>query len=262
MPASAEAGVIDKVVASFDEAVADVESGATVMCGAFANPFNTPSYLIAALARQGASNLTLVAASVGTGREVARLIAASLADVITWPEDYFDPGLLSELGRVSRAITTFPVGTGRGRVWPFERRLERGEVEVEVLGQGSLAERIRAARAGIAAFYTPVGPGTRVAEGKEVRDFEGVPHLLERALPGDVALIRAHRADRFGNLVYRGPRTFNQTMAGAARITIAEVDEVVALGELAPDAIHTPGVYVQRVVQRPLQPVASWEEPC
>ena len=130
---------------------------------------------------------------------------------------------------------------------------------MEVLGQGSIAERIRSARAGIPAFYTPVGVGTFVAEGKEVRNFDGVPHILETALRADFALIRAERADRFGNLIYRGPRTFNETMAGAAEITIAEVDAIVPLGELAPDAIHTPGVYVQRVVVRPSSPLDDWQ---
>jgi len=138
---------------------------------------------------------------------------------------------------------------------------QRREAEVEVIGQGSLAERIRAARAGIAAFYTPVGPGTVVAEGKEVRDFEGVPHLLEHALHADFALIRAWKADRYGNLIFRGARTFNETMCGAARITVAEVDEVVPLGDLAPDQVHVAGVYVQRVVVRPSKPAASWQDP-
>ena len=139
--------------------------------------------------------------------------------------------------------------------------LRRGEAEVEVQGQGSIAERIRCARAGIPAFYTPVGVGTFVAEGKELRDFDGVPHILETALRADFALIRAERADRYGNLIFRGPRTFNETMAGAAEVTIAEVDEVVPLGELAPDAIHTPGVYVQRVVVRPSAPHDDWRAP-
>ncbi len=253
--------MIDKVVGSFDEAVADVASGATVLCGAFANPFNTPSYLLAALARQGASDLTLVCASVGTGAYEANAIRERLAPVLTWPDDYFDPGLLSELRRVGRAITTFSVGTG-ARVWPFERLLEEGVVDVEVTGQGTLAERVRAGRAGIAAFYTPVGPGTRMAEGKEVREFDGVPHVMEHAIRGDVALIRAYQADRYGNLIFRGPRTFNQTMAGAAAVTIAEVDEVVPVGALAPEQIHTPGAFVQRVVVRPPSPVTSWQDPC
>ena len=127
--------------------------------------------------------------------------------------------------------------------WPFERQLKKGEVEVELIGQGSLAERIRCGRAGIAGFYTPVGVGTVVAEGKEIRDFDGVPHLLETALRADFSIIRAHRADRFGNLVYQGTgRTLNSTMAGAAEVTIAEVDEVVELGgRSTPSASSRPG---------------------
>jgi 3-oxoacid CoA-transferase A subunit len=132
---------------------------------------------------------------------------------------------------------------------------------VELIGQGSLSERIRCARAGIAAFYTPVGVGTPTAEGKEIREFDGVPHVLETALKADFAIIRAHKADRYGNLVYRGAPTFNATMAGAARVTIAEVDEIVPLGELEPEQIVTPGVYVQRVVLRPAVPAKSWREP-
>ena len=122
---------------------------------------------------------------------------------------------------------------------------------------------MRAARAGIAAFYTPVGVGTVVAEGKEVRDFDGRPHVLEHALKADVAIIRAHKADRWGNLVYKGTaRTFNATMAGAAHVTIAEVDEVVELGELDPECIVTPAPYVQRVVVRPDAKPTSWMDPC
>lgn len=254
--------MIDKVVGSFDEAVADIRPGARIHCGGFASPFNTPSHLIAALARTGADGLTVASTSAGTGQENAQVLREQLASIVEWPMDYWDVGLLSELGRIKRLITTFPVATGHARKWPFEAALERGEVELELTGQGSLAERIRCARAGIAGFYTPVGPGTAVAEGKEIRDFDGVPHVLERALHADFAIIRAWRADRYGNLVFRGARTFNETMAGAATVTIAEVDEVVPLGDLAPDAIHTPGVYVQRVVRRPDTPPQSWEQPC
>ena len=253
---------IDKVVGTYDEAVMDILAGATIHFGGFASPFNTPSYLIAALARQGADELTAVSTSAGTGVARARRLAEQLGHLIDWPVDYFDLGLLAELRRIRRMITSFPVGTARADVRPFEEQLARGEVEVEVIGQGSLAERIRCARAGIAAFYTPVGPGTDMAAGKEVREFDGVPHVLERALPADFALIRAHQADRYGNLVFRGARTFNQTMAGAATITIAEVDAVVPAGELRPEHIHTPGVYVQRVVERPARPVTTWEQPC
>lgn len=254
--------MINKVVPTFDEAVSDLFSGARVHCGGFASAFNMPSYLIAAVARQGADDLTIATTSSGHGMELALELAEPLAHLFDWPLDSWDLGLLAELKRIRKLITSFPVGTGRGRVPPFERLLEAGEAEVEMIGQGSLAERIRCAKAGLAAFYTPVGPGTPVAVGKEVRDFNGVPHVLEHALHADFALVRAWRADRFGNLVFRGPRTFNETMAGAARVTIAEVDEVVPAGELAPDQIHTPGVYVQRVVTRPPTPIAAWQEAC
>lgn len=253
--------MINKIVATFDEAVADLEDGMTVHFGGFASPFNTPSYLVAAVARRGVTGLTAVSTSMGRG--VAHRDSQSM-----WlppgrrPQDFFDVALMAELGQLRKGITSFPVGSRRDQVYPFEELLAAGRVEVEVLGQGSLAERIRCARAGIAAFYTPVGPGTDVATGKEVREFDGVPHVLETALHADFALIRAWKADRYGNLIYRGPRTFNETMAGAARITVAEVDEVVPLGELKPDQIHTPGVYVQRVVVRPASPVTSWETPC
>jgi 3-oxoacid CoA-transferase A subunit len=253
--------MIDKVVPSFDDAVADIPDGAVIHFGGFASPFNTPNELIAALARQGATRLTAVSTWMGLGAELEARRAAQLAALLDWPADSFDLGYLAALGRIRHAITSFPVASSPRDRSPFERLLEAGEATVEVTGQGSLAERIRAARAGIAAFYTPVGPGTFVAEGKELRDFDGVPHVLEHALRADFALIRARAADRHGNLVYHGPRTFNQTMAGAATVTIAEVDEVVPLGALEPDAIHTPGVYVQRVVVRPREAAGSWREP-
>jgi 3-oxoacid CoA-transferase A subunit len=251
--------LIDKVVASFDEAVADIPDGATIHFGGFVSPWNSPSYPVAALARQGATGLTAISTSMGRGPANARLQTPWLPEDLR-PTDFWDIGLLAELGRIKRGITSFAVGARRDLVYPFEQRLAAGKVELQLLGQGSLAERIRSARAGIAAFYTPVGPGTTVAEGKEVRDFDGVPHVLETALHADFALVRAYQADRHGNLVFRGARTFNETMAGAATVTIAEVDQIVQLGELAPDRIHTPGVYVQRVVQRPTEPTTSWDQ--
>ena len=253
--------MINKIVDTFDEAVADIESGVTVHFGGFASPFNTPNYLIAAIARRGITNLTAVSTFAGYGQVYGAVLAKSRADVLDWPDDGFDIGLLVELHRISKAIVSFPIGNRSTVHYPFEEVLREGGAEVEVLGQGSLAERIRAARAGIAAFYTPVGVGTFVAEGKEVREFDGVTHLLEHALPADFAIVRAHRADRFGNLTMQGPRTFNQTMAGAATTTIAEVDEIVELGDIAPDHVHVPGVYVQRVVERPADRVTTWEEP-
>ena len=251
--------MINKVVASFDEAVRDVPPGAMVHFGGFANPHNTPNYLFAALARQGADQLTGVSTFAGYGEEVLRALTERRG--LPFPVDGWDLGLIAGLGRLRKLITSFPNGNSRELLYPFEQVLRRGEAEVEVLGQGSIAERIRCARAGIPAFYTPVGVGTFVAEGKEVRDFDGVPHLLETALRADFALIRADRADRFGNLVYRGPRTFNETMAGAADVTVAEVREIVPLGDLGPDEIHTPGVYVQRVVVRPSTPHDDWRVP-
>jgi 3-oxoacid CoA-transferase A subunit len=224
------------------------------------SPWNHPSYLVAAVARRGATDLTAISTAMGRGvarsQEQSRWLPPDRR-----PTDYFDIGLLAELGRIRKGITSFPVGARHSLVYPFEERLARGEVEVEVIGQGSLAERIRCARAGIAAFYTPVGPGTAVADGKEVRYFRGVPHVLETALHADFALVRAQRADRRGNLWFRGARTFNETMAGAATVTIAEVDEIVPLGELGADQIHVPGVYVQRVVERPRAPATDWRAP-
>jgi 3-oxoadipate CoA-transferase alpha subunit len=253
--------MIQKVVASFDAAVADIPDGATIHIGGFVGPGYTPGYLVAALARKSPRNLTVVTTAMGLGRKQAREYAEAVKHLFELPVDYVHPALLAELHLVSKAITTFPASTGRTE-GPLEELIKAGEVEVELIGQGSLAERIRCARAGIAAFYTPVGAGTSVAKGKEVREFNGVLHLLETALSADFALIRAHKADRYGNLIYRGPSTFNATMAGAATVTIAEVDEVVPLGDLDPHRIVTPGVYVQRVVVRPRVPAASWEQPC
>jgi 3-oxoacid CoA-transferase A subunit len=253
--------MINKIVESFDVAVADIPDGAMVHIGGFVGPNYAPGYLIAALARRGSRRLTVVTTAMGLGREQARDYAESMKHLFKMPPDFVHPALLAELNLVAKAITTFPASSGKGE-GPIEALLRNGDVEVELIGQGSLAERIRAGRAGVAAFYTPVGPGTAVAAGKEIREFDGVPHVLERALKADFALIRAHRADRYGNLVYRGPSSFSGTMAGAARVTIAEVDEIVPLGNLNPHEIVTPGVYVQRVVLRPGVPATSWEQPC
>jgi 3-oxoacid CoA-transferase A subunit len=250
--------MIDKIVGSFDEAVADLFSGAVLHVGGFISPNYAPSHLLAAVARKGVTNLTIISTAMGVGTRRAQ----QYAEAVRIPGDAVGVGLLVERRQVAKGITSFPGSNRGGGESPFEKQLRRGEVEVELIGQGSLAERIRAARAGIAAFYTPVGAGTTLAAGKDVREFDGRPYLLETALPADFALIRAHRADRYGNLVYRGPPSFNGTMAGAARVTIAEVDELAPLGALDAHDIRTPGVYVQRVVLRPAKPAASWEEPC
>lgn len=252
---------VDKVWDSFDAAVADVADGSMVHIGGFGTAADFPSYLIAALARKGVTGLTITGNHSGYSDEQLRAMKEANRGLIQYPDDYVSPGLLVERGQVAKGILAFPV-SNRGVQVPFETRYNAGEIELELIGQGSLAERIRCARAGIAAFYTPVGPGTVVAEGKEVRDFDGRPHLLEHALKADVAIIRAARADRWGNLQFGGTmRTFNATMAGAATVTIAEVDEVVELGAMDPDTIVTPAPYVQRVVVRPPVPATSWRDP-
>jgi 3-oxoadipate CoA-transferase alpha subunit len=239
---------INKVADSLDEAVADISDGATILVGGFGGPGGYPSYLIRAVARRNVSNLTVVANSTGLGRE----IRLKMTTLMSPPDWFYEISLLVEQRQVKKAIASFPVSASPLMVTPFERQLRAGEVEIEMVPQGTLAERIRAAKAGIPAFYTPTGPGTVIAEGKEIRYFNGKPCLLEHALRADFALIRALKADRYGNLVYRGTsRSFNATMAGAAEVTIAEVDEVVELGELDPEAIVTSGVYVDRVAVRP-----------
>ncbi len=243
---------VDKVVGSFDEAVADVADDAVLLIGGFGGPGECPSYLIAAVGRRGVRGLTIVGNSGGWGMELIELIRTRMASILRFPADFVDPGLLVENGQVKKGILAFPAAPSPLVLTPFEKKVASDEVELELVPQGTLAERIRAGRAGTPAFYTPTGPGTIAAEGKEVREFGGRRCLLEHAIHGDFSLIRAHKADRYGNLVYRGTsRTFNATMAGASKVTVAEVDEVVEVGALDPESIVTPGAYVQRVVVRP-----------
>lgn len=243
---------VDKVVASFDEAVADVADDAVLLIGGFGGPGECPSYLISAVGRRGVRGLTIVGNSGGWGMELIELIRTRMASILKFPADFVDPGLLVESGQVKKGILAFPAAPSPLVLTPFEKKVASDEVELELVPQGTLAERIRAGRAGIPAFYTPTGPGTVAAEGKEVREFGGRPCLLEHAIRGDFSLIRAHKADRYGNLVYRGTsRTFNATMAGASKVTVAEVDEVVEVGALDAESVVTPGAYVQRVVVRP-----------
>jgi len=252
--------MINKIVSSFDEAVADMVDGSTLLIGGFAGAGESPSYLIAAVARKGVKDLTMVSNVGGWGPNLMEVIRERMAVILEIPPDFYDPGLLVGRGQVSRAITTYPAAPGRFYT-PMEWGIMQGEIELELTSQGTLSERIRAGKGGIAAFYTPVGVGTVVEEGKEVREFNGRKYLLEHALRGDFSLIRAYKADRYGNLVYWGTmRTFNAVMAGASTVTIAEVDEVVELGELDPECVVTPGVYVDRVVVRPKEP-KPWDEP-
>jgi 3-oxoadipate CoA-transferase alpha subunit len=250
---------INKIVDSFEEALADIQDGATIMIGYFGHAGDAPCWLIRALAEKGTKNLTIISNMPGWGRTLIPAFREMVKGLIRNPSWWDDAGLLVENGQVKKAIVSWASGMSPAHVNDFEKRYRAGEVELEMVPQGTLAERIRAGKAGIPAFYVPTGAGTVVEEGREVRVFNGRRHILEHALTADFALIHAHRADRWGNLVYQGTsRTFNATMAGAARVTIAEVDEIVELGDLDPEAVVTPSIYVNRVVARPLEEVRRW----
>jgi 3-oxoacid CoA-transferase A subunit len=232
-----------KQVATFQEAVRDIPDGATIGFGGFAMP-GVPFNLIKALLEQGARQLTLVANTTG-GAQQPRMP---------------DIGMLVENGQVKKVICAFTAATRPTDVLPFTKYYEAGEVEAELVPQGTLAERLRAAGAGIPAFYTPTAVGTELAEGRETRVINGRAYLLEYALPLDYAFVRARRADSFGNLQFhRSQRNFNPVMATAARVTIAEVDEdILPAGGIDPDMVHTPGIYVNRLVQVPPPPDGLW----
>lgn len=226
---------INKIYESFAQAVADVPDGATIMLGNFAGPGGIPYYLIKALRAQGAKNLTIIANTAGG-------IGLTL--------DFDDHRILFENRQVKKVMATFPFSPSPSKPSPAEKQIQAGEVELELVPQGTLAERIRAGGAGIPAFYTPTGVGTVVEKGKERRYFDGRACLLEYALKADYAFVRAYKADKMGNLVYRGTqRQFNPIMATAAKVTIAEVDEIVETGDLDPEAIATPGIFVHRIVK-------------
>jgi len=218
--------MIQKKYESTFEAVADIPDGATLLIGGFGGS-GLPSTLIAALTKQGAKDLTIVSNNIGAVSDgVASLISNN---------------------QVKKIICSFPVGPHAD---DLIERLGKGTIELEIVPQGTLAERIRAGGAGIPAFYTPTAYQTELGEGKEVRTFNGREYLLEHAIVGDYAFVRANKADRWGNLVYRKTqRNFNPVMASAARITIAEVDEIVELGEIEPESVVTPCIFVHRLVE-------------
>ena len=233
-----------KVVDSFATAVADIPDGAWLMIDGFAGPGGTPQNLIAALRDHGARDLTIISNTAGLASVIGFGTIAGDRPV--------DIGVLVDNEQIRKVIASFPVSPSPSRPTSFEKVYLEGKVDLEVVPQGTLAERIRAGGAGIPAFYTPTGAGTLMAEGKEVREFDGREHLLEYALKADFALLRGHRADTSGNTVYRGTsRNFNAVMATAAAVTILEVDEVVEVGDLDPEGIHTPGIFVDRVVEIP-----------
>ena len=246
--------MINKVINSFDEAVADVFDGAVILIGGFGPANGTPSYLMRALEKQGAKNLTIVCNTPGGGRPAPPKPGAPPPPPMfrKMPKNVDNAGILIQNNQVKKAICSFPGQAMPGTGSALHDRLRAGLLEVEVTGQGTLAERIRAAKAGIPAFYTATGPGTRLEKGKEVREFNGRKYLLEYAIKADFAFVRAYKGDRRGNLIYQGTsRNFNAAMAGAAKVTIAEIDELVELGDLGPEIIVTPGIYVNRVVPRP-----------
>src|SRR3954447_19327998 len=220
--------MINKIFESHQSAVADVHDGATVMIGGFGTA-GMPSELIDALIEQGARDLTIVNNNAGNG----------------------DIGLaaLLKAKRVRKIICSFPRQTDS---YVFDALYQAGELELELVPQGNLAERIRAAGAGIGAFFTPTGYGTLLAEGKEAREINGRHYVLEYPIEADFALIKALRADRWGNLVYRKTaRNFGPIMAAAAKCTIVQAREIVNLGDLDPEVVVTPGIYVRRVVEVP-----------
>ncbi len=232
---------INKIISSFDEAVADIHDGATVMIGGFGNVVTMPSLLIEALARKGVKDLTIVSNTTGFGADIWKLMGHVIAE---------DADVLFRNRQVKKVVVSSPVNPAFKNT--FEVQYRAGEIEMEIMSQGTLAERIRLAKAGLGPVYIPVGIGTVVEEGKEKRVFDGREYLLEHPITADFALIKAHKGDRWGNLVYHATsRNFNQTMAGAADITIAEVDEIAELGALDPESIVTPAVYVDKVVARP-----------
>jgi 3-oxoacid CoA-transferase subunit A len=213
-----------KVVASAEDAIQDVFDGATIMVGGF-GLCGMPENLIRALAHKGVKNLHTISNNVGV--------------------DGLGMGLLLANGQITHHIGTY---VGENRL--LEQMVLNGTVHLDLVPQGTFSERIRAGGAGIPAFFTPTGVGTVVAEGKEIREFDGRPYLMERALHADFAFVKAWKGDKWGNLVYRKTaRNFNPMMATAAKITIAEVEHLVEPGELDPDLIHTPSVYVQRIFQ-------------
>lgn len=211
------------ILNSFDEAVRDIHDGATILVGGF-GLVGIPENLIIAIRDKGIKDLTVISNNCGV--------------------DEWGLGLLLRNKQIKKMVGSY-VGENK----EFERQVLSGELEVELIPQGTLAERIRAGGAGIPAFYTPAGVGTPIADGKEVRSFDGKDYLLERAIQADFSLIRALKGDVMGNLVYnKTARNFNPMIAAAGTVTIAEVEELVEVGELDPDHIHTPSIYVQKVI--------------
>lgn len=214
--------MINKKVQNVEEALQDIQDGMTIMLGGF-GLCGIPENSINELVKKGVTNLTCISNNAGV--------------------DDFGLGLLLQKKQIKKMISSYV-----GENAEFERQMLSGELEVELTPQGTLAEKCRAAQAGIPAFYTPAGYGTEVAEGKEAREFNGKMHILEEAFKADFAIVKAWKGDEAGNLIFKGTaRNFNSCMAGAAKITIAEVEELVPAGQLDPNQIHIPGIFVKRI---------------
>ncbi|MBI2864169.1 MAG: 3-oxoacid CoA-transferase subunit A [Chloroflexi bacterium] len=238
---------MNKVWRNCAEAVKDIRDGATMMVASFGGPGGAPSQLLVALRDQGAKNLTIISNSVGMYGFDPEPGVPKTATALSFP----NVTMLVENGQVSKAIASFPVSPSSSRPTAFEKLYLEGKAELEVVPQGTLAERIRAGGAGIGGFFTRTGVGTRMAVGKEHRVIDGEEYIFEKPLRADFALIRALRADTYGNLIYNmTSRHFNPIMATAANVTIVEVDEIVEPGGLDSEAIVTPGVFVKRIVKR------------
>jgi len=218
--------MIDKRVSAINEALSGIKDGATVLVGGFGNA-GSPIPLLEALIDQGATDLTIVSNNAGEGE--------------------FGLAALMKAGRIRKIICSYPRSSGSV---VFEELYEQGKIELEIVPQGTMSERMRAAGAGLGGFYTPTSAGTLLGEGKETREIDGKLHVLEPPLKGDVALIKADLADRWGNLTYnKSARNFGPNMAMAADITIAQVREIRELGEIDPELVVTPGIFVDRVVE-------------
>ena len=234
----------NKVYATAEEALHDVFDGAVVNVDGFGGPGGMAHYLMTALRDRGTRGLTMISNTAG----IARVARFGVPEGLT----AIDHTILVENGQVAKAIASYPVSPSINRPTAFERAYQEGESDLEVSPQGTLAERLRSGGAGVGAFYTPTAVGTLLGDGKELREIGGRQYVLEQQIIADYCIIRGHKADTLGNMVYKGTsRNFNPVMATAARVTIVEVDEIVEPGELGPEEIVTPGIYVDRIVRRP-----------
>ena len=233
---------MNKIFDSFKEILEGVSSGATIMIDGFAGPGGTPQNLIKALRENGSKNLTVISNTAGLASVIGFGTIPGVRPI--------DIGILVDNKQIKKVIASYPVSPSPSRPTSFENAYKNGEVDLELVPQGTLAERIRAGGAGIPAFYTPTGVGTMVGQGKEVRVFDDRQYVLETALTADFALIKGHIADTYGNLTYRGTsRNFNGVMVSAAATSIVEVDDIVGPGEIDSYRIDTPGIFVDRIIK-------------